>query len=1040
MKYVKVTKKKVFKKMLKPHGNDFWLSCLSDNKSISLKDRVQIATIMGKRATEVFTHCIIWRVKNMRAAAQQLAESRGMGLRKTKLQAATEGPGRLFAFVKDSGFSEVSKSISAMDANDKRLSVEERVRRSTIVFKVVTEEQLLNIARQPKHKDKGWLTTFTKIWPEACKGRVVGMKINGESVDKTFKSCLIAGVENCWQAARKMERDVGTSLRTQRTKAQSAQGCLVLLLKTQLEEAQAPSGMESLFDGAAVDDDLVAQDVGQKRKASGSASQGEKTPSKKKKKDKKSKTDDSEMRIPLAELAVQASREESAQDSPAAAPVTRAGGEGATTAQDKRKAVKAEDRYMMQTRVLEKKLKEILPDLPKKKLTASLVQAKLEEVMCRPAGRFDKFRMDIARIWRAFEEEQRKKALLRGQMEAAAEMAASDQLSQISGSPPQSLVEDAGPTQEERLKQGAALLGINEDELEKFDELQQQDQQHESIESLMKKFRRGFDFDIGPEAREATLRAEERAKHPTTPWGQDQWPKSWPSLQEDPGDSAAVMRLRRSVAHMNERKLKLIALKAAGPIAVDSGDDDSPKHIPRPLQRHRQRRRLEERTRAPPPRTALDDDFEPDLDEEPVRLGTDIAPYEDFAPYEDLQGHSPAVGSTTPPPAADDATEVDEFGFEMAMDRLQEAAEAEDAASVLQMLIRCRPAEELLGESTWQKSLVAWHDAQLEKKALTTELAVLVRRLQQAWCRLAGNTTAILPLAAAPAGQHASAAAPASPAVADAAVAASAEQASDLAGAADQAATVVSDAAAVAAGAATYGGCASSSSPSLAVGGLGAESAGVPSEPKNGQSDVAQGEAAASPPEEDLMLRAAREHLEAFEAEMMGLDLDDAVLPPLEPTGLQKNEKRPPAAEELSSHIAMQAAIPAVQADKEGDAEGLPGSKEPAAASSPRGDLPPSVPPTGGMDDAKMSSGEAASDKDAVPSSSSSLVQSDVVSPEAETCHRELPPASEALASTLASFLPSELLASEGQLQAGTTVMLDDLGLDDDDLEDDDDE
>jgi len=44
----------------------------------------------------------------------------------------------------------------------------------------------------------------------------------------------------------------------------------------------------------------------------------------------------------------------------------------------------------------------LLPTLPREQLSTPLVQEKLEESMRKPHGRLDKFKLEIARIWRKY--------------------------------------------------------------------------------------------------------------------------------------------------------------------------------------------------------------------------------------------------------------------------------------------------------------------------------------------------------------------------------------------------------------------------------------------------------------------------------------------------------------------------------------------------------------------------------------------------------------------------------------------------------------
>ena len=58
----------------------------------------------------------------------------------------------------------------------------------------------------------------------------------------------------------------------------------------------------------------------------------------------------------------------------------------------------------MQIEMLETKLAVVLPTLPRQSLSTAYVLAELESALGKPAGRLDRFRPDVERIWSAWAE------------------------------------------------------------------------------------------------------------------------------------------------------------------------------------------------------------------------------------------------------------------------------------------------------------------------------------------------------------------------------------------------------------------------------------------------------------------------------------------------------------------------------------------------------------------------------------------------------------------------------------------------------------
>lgn len=382
-----------FVDLLKKKDNDFWISSLADVTSGELPDRVPAYRVQEALACENFSTCYYTSSADIKADAEALISLVGLGLRKNKVKSKNV-PGCIFALVQEDGPSGIRFQREHLEASDRRLPTEERIRRTACDRKLPTEERVLRgemhvevIADMDKMMQQAkrispknfFLTCFGGCDALEAKKKSVSCNVEGKHAASTFNRALIVEVPDCCMASSLFTGAFGLGMRKTFVRGRAVSGCLVLFL-LQPEAEVAISTLKPKQQG-----------IGSSSSTTGRGSAQEELALAKRRR--------TEAGTPEARLCLLPPRSAGgpagvAQEQPRAV----AAGKATDTLEDER----SEEVYLRQVRVLEKRLQELLPRLPREQLATTYVQSKLEEHMQLGSGRLSKFRMDIFRVWRAY--------------------------------------------------------------------------------------------------------------------------------------------------------------------------------------------------------------------------------------------------------------------------------------------------------------------------------------------------------------------------------------------------------------------------------------------------------------------------------------------------------------------------------------------------------------------------------------------------------------------------------------------------------------
>jgi len=324
----------------KGKANDWYVSAFVGVIASCSADKIRMARVEDELIGDTFTECMVISVNDVKEVCNTITDRHGLGLRKTRVKSDAR-PGCVYVCVNEHGPTTIFKNREGLDSSDRRLSTEERVRRTSLQMKVVGENILSAAFAHACNKRTAWLTAVQLVDAEECKKRIVVTTIDGMLAEETFECALIAEVPNCWQSTERLTNKHGLGSRTSKVRSKHEHGCVVLFLK------QAPKG------------------------ALQAASAPETSPP---------------LPTPKASKCVRLETPDSI-----VAHVTP------RTQHDP-----AEEKYLRQVQALEKRFRELVPTFAAAQLSTAFVQEQLEEAMKLPAGRLDRFRLDIGRIWRAF--------------------------------------------------------------------------------------------------------------------------------------------------------------------------------------------------------------------------------------------------------------------------------------------------------------------------------------------------------------------------------------------------------------------------------------------------------------------------------------------------------------------------------------------------------------------------------------------------------------------------------------------------------------
>jgi len=375
------------RRVIKEQGHDFWLSCLAEGAHVSLIKTLETMKCDGVPAAESFTHCYVAPCEDIKVTANELLDELGLGLRRKRVH-SNPGPGYVFALVNLESFSLLCKKNMALAATDKRLSTEERLRRSALRFEEVSLEGLMKKATE--YQLSFWLTTFSEVDIKEARKRVVCAKMDKVYASDRFSKCFLHGTRNLLKSCQKLVNTCGMGLRKNKIHSSKRPGVMVLLITEKEHREDAKMKQMSVIKG------------------------GERTKRKKKKHKDEKRIGKAEVGIDdLAAPAPTASTEDLALHGlglgPDASMLDHLEESAATlavrspTGEDRAEDdMTSEERLKhRQLQVLEKRTQMLLPELiSKRQVTTEFVQSRLEELMNKPHGRLERFRDEIDQIWR----------------------------------------------------------------------------------------------------------------------------------------------------------------------------------------------------------------------------------------------------------------------------------------------------------------------------------------------------------------------------------------------------------------------------------------------------------------------------------------------------------------------------------------------------------------------------------------------------------------------------------------------------------------
>jgi len=223
---------KDLRSILPRNGNDFWLSSMAGVYAIAVPDKLLSVKIEDLYVEESgYTHCYIAKSGDAKADANRLLDEFGLGMRKKRAGGADGKPGSVWALVTRGGPSVLCRRRAGLSGNDRTLSTEERLRRTTLKFTTVNLEQLRMHAEA--NQDAFYLTSWSGVDAEVCKKRVMALQVEkdqGTMAAERFSICLIAETRNCKDATKHINLHCGLGCRSTAVRSRHQAGCVVLLL------------------------------------------------------------------------------------------------------------------------------------------------------------------------------------------------------------------------------------------------------------------------------------------------------------------------------------------------------------------------------------------------------------------------------------------------------------------------------------------------------------------------------------------------------------------------------------------------------------------------------------------------------------------------------------------------------------------------------------------------------------------------------------------------------------------------------------------
>lgn len=364
---------------------DHWVSCIADISCVEFPDKSHTLRVEDRLANELFSHCYYCESNDIRGEVDAILREIGLGLRRKNVRSKSVF-GVIYAMVSENGYNPIRQEREVCAPTDKKQSTEDRLRRTNCQMDVVPLEHLVSECK--RHPSNFWLTAFSGTDTEEAKKKVVTTTIDGDLATNRFQRALIVAAPDCQQGTLKVTNFCGLGLRNSAVRARNSAGVLVCFFTgggLPPLPLPAPSAVAAPK-RATVEREAASVAEKRRRLAQSAAPPAAPAPTR---------------TVPV-----------SAPSRPAVAnaPATTASRPAAVHAQQQARPAPNPNKpvnealYCVQMDVLERRLGKLLPTLSFHSLSTDSVQQRLEESMGKPRGRFQAFRLQIARIWRQYAE------------------------------------------------------------------------------------------------------------------------------------------------------------------------------------------------------------------------------------------------------------------------------------------------------------------------------------------------------------------------------------------------------------------------------------------------------------------------------------------------------------------------------------------------------------------------------------------------------------------------------------------------------------
>lgn len=390
-------------------NDDHWVSCLAEVSAHEFPEKCQTFRVEDQLVSDIFTHCYYCDCKDVKSESYALLSEIGLGLRR-KMVRTKNMRGVMFGFMKEKGVTLLSKGRDQLDVTDKKLSAQERVKRTAMSFDVCSIEHVF--AEAKRHPGGFWLTANTGILDvEKAKEKAVTTTCDGEHALVRFRRCLIVESADCQKDTLRISKSCGHGLRNSNVRAKMAPGTVMMFLTGEGLPPLPVPGQQSTPTKREPPRSVTEAGSAEKRRRPEAEQVAAPPPQRAAAEPHKPVSSrpqvaasapqrsapEPQRPMAAATLPVSSRPPQSAQVMPQRPPVIAKAPEIAPG-----KAPTSEELYCQQMEVLEKRLSKLLPGLPRERLSTEYVQTKLEESMSKPHGRFDQFKLQIGRVWRSF--------------------------------------------------------------------------------------------------------------------------------------------------------------------------------------------------------------------------------------------------------------------------------------------------------------------------------------------------------------------------------------------------------------------------------------------------------------------------------------------------------------------------------------------------------------------------------------------------------------------------------------------------------------